>query len=227
MKQLLWLITAALTMTVLDGFCCADDKREEKHRFKGVELYSWEDKEGGWVFVLVNGTNRLKTEKQVKGAKDLIRSTEALQKAFARLAVGERVSWGIGSKDLSSPQKQRERKSTRQPKRQRSNFRLRRKTTESPDHTLNLTTAASFIRPRTERPRVALCAGHAELGTVAARRSDRRTHRQASLCASVSSDRRANNHSIELVLIGLRPVSWTDTDTLLSIAHPRCSSAVS
>ena len=167
MKQLLWLITAALTMTVLDGFCCADDKREEKHRFKGVELYSWEDKEGGWVFVLVNGTNRLKTEKQVKGAKDLIRSTEAFRRRLLAWQLGSVFLRRIGSKDLSSPQKQRERKSTRQPKRQRSNFRLRRKTTESPDHTLNLTTAASFIRPRTERPRVALCAGHAELGTVA------------------------------------------------------------
>jgi hypothetical protein len=103
MKQLLWLITAALTMTVLDGFCCADDKREEKHRFKGVELYSWKDKEGGWVFVLVNGTNRLKTEKEVKGAKDLIRSTEALQKAFARLAVGERVSWAHRIKGFEFP----------------------------------------------------------------------------------------------------------------------------
>jgi hypothetical protein len=43
--------------------------------------------------VLASGTNRLKPEKEVKGAKDLIRGTEVLQKAFAGLAVGEHVSW--------------------------------------------------------------------------------------------------------------------------------------
>ena len=69
MKQLLRLITAAFTMAVLGGFCRADDKREEQFRFKGVELYSWKDTEGGWVFVLVNGTNRLKAEKEVKGRR--------------------------------------------------------------------------------------------------------------------------------------------------------------
>src|SRR5262249_28652574 len=53
MKQLLCLVTAALTMTILHGVCWADDKRrEEKPRFKGVELYSWKDKEGNWVCVL-------------------------------------------------------------------------------------------------------------------------------------------------------------------------------
>jgi hypothetical protein len=93
MKQLLCLTIAAVTMSVLHGFCSADEKREEKRWFKGVELYSWKDKEGGWVFVLVNGTNRLKTEKEIKGAKDLIRGTEALQKAFAGLAIGEHVTW--------------------------------------------------------------------------------------------------------------------------------------
>jgi hypothetical protein len=103
MKQLLSLTIAAVTMTVLLGSCCADDKREEKRRFKGVELYSWKDKGGGWVFVLINGTNRLKTEKEVKGAKDLIRGTEALQKAFTGLAVGERVSWSHRIKGFVFP----------------------------------------------------------------------------------------------------------------------------
>jgi hypothetical protein len=103
MKQLLFLTTAAVAMPVLHGFCCADDKREEKRRFKGVELYSWRDKEGGWVFVLVNGTNRLKTEKEVKGAKDLIRGTEALQKALARLAIGEHVAWAHRIKGFEFP----------------------------------------------------------------------------------------------------------------------------
>jgi hypothetical protein len=103
MRQLPSLTTAALVMTVLHGFCCADDKREEKPRFKGVELYSWQDHKGGWVFVLVNGTNRLKTEKEVKGAKDLIRGTKALEIALTRLAVGERVSWAHRFKGFEFP----------------------------------------------------------------------------------------------------------------------------
>jgi hypothetical protein len=103
MKQLLSLTIAAVTVTFLHGSCSADDKREEKRRFKGVELYSWKDREGGWVFVLINGTNRLKTDKEVKGATDLIRGTEALQKAFTGLAVGETVSWSHRTKGFVFP----------------------------------------------------------------------------------------------------------------------------
>jgi hypothetical protein len=103
MKQLLCLLTAALTVTVLYGVCWGDDKREEKPRFKGVELYSWKDKGGNWVFVLLDGTNRLKTEKEVKGAKDQIRGAERLKEALARLAVGEQVSWAHRVKGLEFP----------------------------------------------------------------------------------------------------------------------------
>jgi hypothetical protein len=103
MKQLLCLITAALAITVLHGLCWADDKREERPRFKGVELYSWKDKADGWVFVLIDGTNRLKTEKEVKGAKNLIRGVEALKKALARLAPGEQVSWAHRIKGFEFP----------------------------------------------------------------------------------------------------------------------------
>jgi hypothetical protein len=103
MKQPLCLIFAAVTMTVLYGSCWADDKREEKPRFKGAELYSWKDKDGGWVFVLVDGTNRLKTEKEVKGVRNLIQGAEALKKALARLAVGEQVSWSHQIKGFEFP----------------------------------------------------------------------------------------------------------------------------
>jgi hypothetical protein len=93
MGKMVYFIIAAVGMAVLHDRSFADDQREEKPRFKGVELYSWKDEEGGWVFVLLSGTNRLKAEKEVKEAKDLIRGTEALEKAFGRLAVGESVSW--------------------------------------------------------------------------------------------------------------------------------------
>jgi len=103
MKQLLCLIAAAFTMTVLHGVCRADDKREEKPRFKGVELYSWKDKGGDWVFMLLDGTNRLKTEEEVKGAKNQIKGAEDLKKALARLAVGEQVFWTHPIKGFEFP----------------------------------------------------------------------------------------------------------------------------
>jgi hypothetical protein len=93
MKQLLCLIIAVLTMAALHRACWADENREDKPRFKGVELYSWKDKGGDWTFVLLNGTNRLKTEEEVKGAKNKLKGAEDLKKALARLAVGEQVSW--------------------------------------------------------------------------------------------------------------------------------------
>jgi hypothetical protein len=105
MKQLRCLIIAALTMTVLHGICRADDKREEKPRFKGVELYSWKDREGDWMFVLLDGTNRVKTEQEVKGAKKQIKGAEDLKKALARLAVGEQVSWTHRIKGFEFPPK--------------------------------------------------------------------------------------------------------------------------
>jgi hypothetical protein len=80
-----------------------EDKREQAPRFKGVELYSWKDKDGGWVFALLDGTNRLKTEEQVKGAKNQIRGAENLKKAFTRLAEGEQVSWTHRIKGFEFP----------------------------------------------------------------------------------------------------------------------------
>ena len=103
MKQLLCLSIAVLTMTVLHHVCSADEKREEKPRFKGVELYSWKEKGGGWMFVLLDGTNRLKTEEQVKGAKNKIKGAEDLKKALARLALGEQVSWTHPIKGFEFP----------------------------------------------------------------------------------------------------------------------------
>ncbi len=93
MKRLPCLVTTVLTLIVLQSVCRAEDEREEKPRFKGVELYSWTEKGDNWVFVLLNGTNRLKTEEEIKGAKNRIKNVADLKKALARLAVGERVSW--------------------------------------------------------------------------------------------------------------------------------------
>jgi len=93
MKPIVYLFAMALAATSLGGGGRVDDEREAKPRFKGVELYSWKDDTGIWNHVLLNGTNRLKIEAEVKAAKGRVRSTEALKKALSRLAVGERVTW--------------------------------------------------------------------------------------------------------------------------------------
>ena len=93
MTSLLRFLGTAMIVAVLSSACWADDKKEAKPRFKGVELYSWKDKGGNWVFALPDGTNREKSEKEVKGAKDLIRGAPDLKKAFSGLAEGEQVSW--------------------------------------------------------------------------------------------------------------------------------------
>jgi hypothetical protein len=93
MKNLLQFLGAAMVVAVFNGACRADDQREAKPRFKGVELYSWKDKGGDWVFALLDGTNRDKSEEAVKGTKDLIKGVPDLKKAFSRLAEGEQVIW--------------------------------------------------------------------------------------------------------------------------------------
>jgi hypothetical protein len=93
MKNLMHFLSTAMIVTVLSSACWAYDKREEKPRFKGVELYSWKDKGGDRVFALANGTNNEKSEKQVKETKDLIKGVPNLKKALAHLAEGEQVSW--------------------------------------------------------------------------------------------------------------------------------------
>ena len=86
-------MSTVLALAVLPQVCPAHEKREEEPRMKGVELYSWKDKEGEWMFVLLDGTNRVKTEKEVKQAKTKVKDIDALKRAIATLAVGEQVFW--------------------------------------------------------------------------------------------------------------------------------------
>ena len=94
MKKIPLLIPMFLLITFLNpaGLAVADGEREEERRFKGVELYSWQDDDKNWNFVLMDGTNRLKTEKEVKSSPKIV-GVEKLAKAFGKLAVGENVAW--------------------------------------------------------------------------------------------------------------------------------------
>ena len=93
MKTMQWLFAVVFSMTVFHGISNAEDKREAKPRFKGVELYSWKNQAGDWLFVLLDGTNRQKNEKEVKEAKTQIKGVKDLKKALALLAEGEMVIW--------------------------------------------------------------------------------------------------------------------------------------
>jgi hypothetical protein len=103
MKQFFCVAIAALTAAVLCDVCRPDEKREEKPRFKGVELYSWKDKGGVWHFALLDGTNRLKTEDGVKSAGTQFKGAKELKKALVRLAVGEQVFWTHPIKGFEFP----------------------------------------------------------------------------------------------------------------------------
>jgi hypothetical protein len=69
------------------------EERPTQKAFKGVELYSWMGSEGAWHFALVSGTNRLKTEAEIKKVENSILGVKELEKRFLRLAEGEQVFW--------------------------------------------------------------------------------------------------------------------------------------
>ncbi len=79
--------------TCLDGRLPRDGGRAITVAGKGVELHSWRAKDGTMRFSLLWGTNRLKTEAEVKSASCTISSTAQLRIVFSRLANGERVFW--------------------------------------------------------------------------------------------------------------------------------------
>ncbi len=88
------LVVAIGCLLALPAVSLAKEKREAKPRFKGVELYSWKDKDGNWKFALLDGTNAQKTEQDVKSDPDVLAGADALTKSLRLLAEGEEVFWG-------------------------------------------------------------------------------------------------------------------------------------
>jgi hypothetical protein len=70
----------------------AGQSRLEKPLFKGVELYSWRDGRV-WMFSLLVGTNRNKTEQEIMAKSVVMTGLKPLKVRLATLAVGESVSW--------------------------------------------------------------------------------------------------------------------------------------
>jgi hypothetical protein len=68
--------------------------RPARGQMKGMELYSWSE-DGKWIFVLLDGTNRLKSEQEVKQSPKRSETTTALESRFMELAKGETVVWNF------------------------------------------------------------------------------------------------------------------------------------
>jgi diacylglycerol kinase len=64
--------------------------RPAQTAFKGMELYSWRNEDGGWQYAILEGTNRNKTMEEVQVTPlDL----QGVKNAIERMAVGESLFW--------------------------------------------------------------------------------------------------------------------------------------
>ena len=72
------IMAATLCLTFAAG-AYANENREEKPRFKGVELYSWIDDGEKLLFVMLDSTNTIKSSVEVKKAKNQLKGTWAVK----------------------------------------------------------------------------------------------------------------------------------------------------
>ena len=89
MKFAIALVVAILVgseVSSASGACVA------RGQFKGIELYSWEA-ESNWLFALVPGTNRLKSEREIKSTVACIHTLEQVQLILAQLGEKDEIFW--------------------------------------------------------------------------------------------------------------------------------------
>ena len=86
------IVMAGLLVAAI-GCATAPPERAAKPAFKGMELYSWKPEGKDWSFSLLVGTNRLKSEEEIKKPEQTIVGVEGLKKRLAGLAEGEQVFW--------------------------------------------------------------------------------------------------------------------------------------
>ena len=93
---------------------CASDVRPsqgarlERTAFKGVELYSWKTTSGSFRYSLLWGTNRNKSEKEIRWPGCQLHDVPAVKAALSHFAKGEWITWlGSGSEsDLAYPERE-------------------------------------------------------------------------------------------------------------------------
>jgi hypothetical protein len=98
-EMTLKLIAVAGMLVALVGCTVAAPERAAKTAGKGIELYSWKPEGKAWNFSLLVGTNRQKTEEQIKKPERTIVGVGELKKRLAELAEGEQVFWSNLAKE--------------------------------------------------------------------------------------------------------------------------------
>ena len=73
--------------------------RAEQTAFKGMELYSWQNENGGWQYAILEGTNRNKTLEEVQATPLDLQNVKV---TIAQMTVGESVFWTNSVYDTSS-----------------------------------------------------------------------------------------------------------------------------
>ncbi len=86
-------VIVGLVAAVLAGYVVAAAEPNAEPAFKGMELYSWKPVGEDWYFSLLVGTNREKSEEEIKTPENTIVGWEALKKRLEQLAAGEQVFW--------------------------------------------------------------------------------------------------------------------------------------
>ena len=75
----------------IENPCGQIQKNEQhKHAFKGMEMYSWKNDQGEWVFSILPGTNR---NKMIAEAKSFPMDIDLLEKCFCNIPVDENIFW--------------------------------------------------------------------------------------------------------------------------------------
>lgn len=78
-----------------------EGQRLKKPAFKGVELYSWKHETGPFRFSLLWGTNRNKSDSEIKAQRCVLFDVPAVKAVLGHLAEGEHVFWA----NATCPQK--------------------------------------------------------------------------------------------------------------------------
>ena len=79
----------------------AQTSRAEQTAFKGMELYAWQNRTGGWQYAVLDGTNRNKTLAEVQAAPLDLRGVKI---AIGQMAVGEALFWMNNAYDSNTNQ---------------------------------------------------------------------------------------------------------------------------
>lgn len=107
-KLLLLFLISFFTVFGLPRELTADSQTSQsigaKKSFKGWELYSWRNQQSNtWNFSLLQGTNRNKTEEEIKSSK-ATKDIDSLKAELKEIAPNESVSWLLnGAKGLEYP----------------------------------------------------------------------------------------------------------------------------